>query len=56
LSRIRAFRREVSEAGILIEAVAKEHGTLSDYMINGNLCTVVDHILGARAVIANNLR
>ena len=46
--------RNVGEAGILLEA--KQKGTLTDYLITGNLATVIDRIEGARAVITNNLK
>jgi hypothetical protein len=48
--------RGMSEAGIVLQAVEKERGTLTDYVITGNLTTVLDRIQGERATIANNLR
>ena len=47
--------RGVTEAGIVLEAVGKEKGTLTDYLIIGNLTSVLDRIKGERAIIANNL-
>ncbi|HWN94514.1 MAG TPA: hypothetical protein VNT99_05750 [Methylomirabilota bacterium] len=47
------FARNVTEAGILLET--KKDGTLTDYIITGNLATVQDRIKGERAIIANNL-
>jgi hypothetical protein len=46
--------RGLSDAGILLEA--KKGGTLSDYLINGNLTTVQDDIKGTRGIISDNLR
>lgn len=47
--------RGATEAGIVLEAVGKEKGTLTDYLIIGNLTSVLDRIKGERAIIANNL-
>ena len=47
--------RDVSEAGIVLEATGKQKGTLTDYSISGNLTTVVDQIRGLRGAVANNL-
>jgi len=47
--------RNVTEAGIVLEAVGKEKGTLSDYLISGNLARVVDRIQGERGMVTNNL-
>jgi hypothetical protein len=44
------------ETGILLEATGKQNGTLTDYIITGNLASVVDRIQGARGTVANNLR
>ncbi len=46
---------DVTEAGIVLEAVGKEKGTLSDYLITGNLTKVLDKIKGQRGTITNNL-
>jgi len=47
--------RHVTEAGIILESVGKQKGTLTDYLISGNLATVRDRIQGERAIVANNL-
>jgi len=47
--------RAVTEAGIVLDAVGKQKGTLTDYLISGNLATVLDRIKGERAIINNNL-
>lgn len=43
----------VSEAGIVLET--KKEGTLTDYLISGNLATVQDRIRGQHASVNNNL-
>ena len=43
----------VTDAGIVIESTGK--GTLTDYLITGNLTSVADRIKGERAIISNNL-
>jgi hypothetical protein len=43
----------VTDAGIVLET--KKDGTLTDYLITGNLATVQDRIQGQRARINNNL-
>lgn len=47
--------RNIIEAGIIIENTGKEKGTLTDYLISGNLATVRDQIKGAGAIISGNL-
>jgi len=47
--------RGVTGAGIVLETGGKQPGTLTDYLITGNLATVQDRIKGERAIIANNL-
>ena len=47
--------RGLTEAGIVLEAAGKQTGTLTDYVITGNLATVVDRIKGERGVVSNNL-
>ncbi len=43
-----------TELGIILLERHGTQGTLSDYVISGNIARVVDNIQGARAVIANN--
>ena len=43
------------ESGIVLEATGKQKGTLTGYLISGNLATVVDQIQGPRGLIINNL-
>jgi hypothetical protein len=45
--------RDVSNAGIVLES-AKETGTLTDYLVSGNLAVVRDQIRGQRGVVVNN--
>ncbi len=45
---------EVTDVGILLDVSGKK-GTLSDYVISGNIAKVRDGIEGSRRVIANNL-
>ena len=45
--------RGVTDAGIVLET--RKEGTLTDYLIAGNLATVQDRIRGERALIVNNL-
>jgi hypothetical protein len=45
----------VSEAGIVLEIKGQDKGTLTDYLISGNLATVADRIHGSRSIIADNL-
>jgi hypothetical protein len=47
--------RGVTDAGIVLEAVGQQKGTLTDYLIMGNLASVLDRIQGERASISNNL-
>jgi hypothetical protein len=47
--------RDVTEAGIVLEATGKQKGTLTDYLVTGNLATVQDKIQGRHAVVTNNL-
>lgn len=47
--------RNTIGAGIVLEAVGKQKGTLTDYLITGNLATVADRIQGQRAIVVNNL-
>ena len=47
--------RDVTEAGIVLEATGKQKGTLTDYLVTGNLATVQDRIQGQHAVVTNNL-
>jgi len=47
--------REVADAGIVLEATGKEKGTLTDYLITGNLARVRDRIQGVRGTVVNNL-
>jgi hypothetical protein len=44
----------VQEAGIILES-GKKKGTLTDYLISGNLATVSDRIQGQRRLITGNL-
>ncbi len=48
------WARDVTGSAILLEAVGKEKGTLTDYIITGNLAAVDDRIKGTRARLANN--
>jgi len=48
------WARGVKVAGILLENTSKK-GTLTDYIISGNLCTIADHIRGQRSAVTNNL-
>jgi hypothetical protein len=43
-----------AESGILLESTGKEKGTLSNYLISGNLATVVDQIQGAHGIVIDN--
>jgi hypothetical protein len=43
------------ETGIILEATGKQKGTLTDYLVTGNLATVTDQIQGVRAMVLNNL-
>jgi hypothetical protein len=45
----------VSDIGILLDATGKGKGTLSSYVIAGNIARVVDHIQGPHAQLSNNL-
>jgi hypothetical protein len=45
----------VTDAGIVLEINGKDKGTLSDYLISGNLATVADRIHGSRSIITDNL-
>lgn len=45
--------RDVTDAGIVLET-SKETGTLTDYLVTGNVATVRDGIQGQRGVITNN--
>ena len=47
--------RDATDAGIVLEAGGKQKGTLTDYLITGNLATVQDRIQGQRAIVTNNL-
>ena len=47
------FARAVTDAGIVLES-AKEKGTLTDYLVSGNLATVRDKIRGERGVVTGN--
>jgi hypothetical protein len=47
--------RGTMDAGIVLDTSGKERGTLTDYLISGNLTTVRDGIKGARAIVVNNL-
>jgi hypothetical protein len=47
--------RGATEAGIILEAVGKQKGTLTDCLITGNLASVADRIQGQRFIITNNL-
>ncbi len=47
--------RDVSETGILLESTGKDKGTLTDYLISGNLALVVDRIQGERGRVVDNL-
>jgi len=44
-----------ADAGILLEIADGKKGTLSDYLVSGNLARVTDRIRGPRGLIANNL-
>jgi hypothetical protein len=48
--------RNTRGAGILLDAVGKEKGSLTDYIIGGNIARVDDEIRGERALITNNLQ
>lgn len=48
--------RGLTEAGIVLDASARQPGTLTDYLITGNLATVEDRIRGERAIVTGNLR
>jgi hypothetical protein len=45
--------RDVSDAGIVLES-SKETGTLTDYLVSGNLAVVRDRIKGERGAVMNN--
>jgi hypothetical protein len=47
--------RGTTEAGVVLEAAGREKGTLTDYLITGNLTTVEDRIQGHRGVVTNNV-
>lgn len=47
--------RGTMDAGIVLDTSGKERGTLTDYLISGNLATVRDQIKGERAVVRDNL-
>ncbi len=47
--------RDATEAGIVLETAGKQKGTLTDYLISGNLSRVLDRIQGQRGVVINNL-
>ncbi len=47
--------RHVAETGIVLEAVGKEKGTFTDYLISGNLARVLDQIQGERGMVVDNL-
>jgi len=49
------FAPNVTEAGIMLEAAGKQPGTLSNYVISGNVARVIDRIQGPHAIIVNNL-
>jgi hypothetical protein len=54
--RIRnVFAREVTEAGIVLEATGKEKGTLTDYLVTGNIARVLDRIEGERRLVTDNV-
>ena len=44
-----------TEAGIIVELGGKRRGTLTDYIITGNLTTVIDRIKGERGMVTGNL-
>jgi hypothetical protein len=48
--------RGLAQAGIVLEATGKESGTLTDYLVAGNLATVDDRIKGQRGILADNLK
>jgi hypothetical protein len=48
------FAPDVTDAGIVLD-VSGRKGTLSDYVISGNIAKVQDRIRGPRTVVANNL-
>jgi hypothetical protein len=48
--------RGLTAPGIVLEATGKEPGTLTDYLIAGNLATVDDRINGERGILADNLK
>ena len=47
--------RGAIEAGIILELGGKRRGTLTDYIITGNLATVADRVKGERGMVAGNL-
>jgi hypothetical protein len=47
--------RNVTEAGIVLEALGSQKGTLTDYLITGNVATVLDRVHGEHAIVADNL-
>jgi len=47
--------RGVMDAGIVLDTSGKQKGTLTDYLITGNLATVRDGIKGERAIVRDNL-
>jgi hypothetical protein len=47
--------RNVTEFGIVLEAIGKLKGTLTDYLVTGNLATVDDRIKGERGRVTDNL-
>jgi hypothetical protein len=47
---VNVMARQVSDAGIVLES-SKETGTLTDYLVSGNLTTVRDKIRGQRGTV-----
>jgi hypothetical protein len=46
--------RGVSEAGIVLEITGRATGTLTDYLVTGNLASVLDRIQGLRGRVQDN--